>query len=131
MKENKITIIINKPIEEVFEFTTNPKNTHLWVPSIEEEVTNEYPPKINTQYKSRGKDSDWNCYRVSELKESKLFKLTKLDESYAVRYTYKKIDDVSTELEYCEQVKDGELETPLTEDTLHQLKLIIESKNNL
>jgi len=34
MKENKITIIINKPIREVFEFTTYPKNTHLWIPSI-------------------------------------------------------------------------------------------------
>lgn len=25
MKENKITVIIDKPISEVFEFTTNPK----------------------------------------------------------------------------------------------------------
>ena len=46
MKENKITVIINKPIGEVFEFTTNPKNTHLWIPSIEEEIAEEYPPKI-------------------------------------------------------------------------------------
>jgi len=48
MKENKISIIINKPIEEVFEFTTNPKNTHLWITSIVEEVSDEYPPKIGT-----------------------------------------------------------------------------------
>lgn len=29
MKENKISVVINRSIEEVFEFTTNPKNTHL------------------------------------------------------------------------------------------------------
>ncbi|MCK4635383.1 MAG: hypothetical protein KAT04_05335 [Methylococcales bacterium] len=54
MKKNKITIIIDKPIEEVFEFTTNPKNTHLWISSIEEEIVDEYPPKIGTQYKNTG-----------------------------------------------------------------------------
>ena len=48
MKQNKIIVIINRPIEEVFEFTTNSKNTHLWIPSIEEEIAEEYPPKINT-----------------------------------------------------------------------------------
>ncbi|MEI7563640.1 MAG: hypothetical protein WCJ39_08670 [bacterium] len=52
MKENKLTIIINKPINEVFEFSTNPKNTHLWVDSIKEEITNEYPPKMGTIYKN-------------------------------------------------------------------------------
>lgn len=34
MRENKITVVIDKPINKVFEFTTNPKNTHLWIPSI-------------------------------------------------------------------------------------------------
>ena len=34
MKENKIVVIINKPVDEVFEFTTIPQNTHLWASSI-------------------------------------------------------------------------------------------------
>jgi len=49
MRENKIKVLINKPIEEVFEFTTNPKNTHLWIPSVDEEISEEYPPKIGTK----------------------------------------------------------------------------------
>jgi len=53
MKENIISIIINKSIHEVFEFSTNPQNTHLWVDSIKEEMTNEYPPKLGTIYKNR------------------------------------------------------------------------------
>ena len=76
MKENKITIIINKSIDEVFEFTINPKNTPLWIESIAEEVSDEYPPKINTKYKNRGKDSDWNVYKVVEFKRNKIFTLT-------------------------------------------------------
>ena len=39
MNQNQLVIVINKPLSEVFEFTTNPKYTHLWVPFIDEEVT--------------------------------------------------------------------------------------------
>jgi len=53
MKKNKIVVIINRSIDEVFEFTTNPQNTHLWVSFISKEIVNEYPPRINTIYKSR------------------------------------------------------------------------------
>ena len=100
MRENKITVIINKPIEEVFEFTTNPKNTHLWIPSIDAEIAEEYPPKINTKYKNRGKDSNWDFYKVVEFKENEVFILTDLDENYSVRYTYRKLDSNKTEMEY-------------------------------
>ena len=54
MKENKISVVINKPIHEVFEFTTNPSNTHLWIASIIEEVADQFPPQIGTQYKNHG-----------------------------------------------------------------------------
>ena len=129
MRENKITVIINKPIEEVFEFTTNPKNTQLWIPSIDEEIAEEYPPKINTKYKNRGKDSNWDFYKVVEFKENEVFILTDLDENYSVRYTYRKLDSNKTEMEYFEWMKDGELSTPFTKDILMKLKSIMESKN--
>src|SRR3989344_2897027 len=115
MKENKITIIINKSIDEVFEFTINPKNTPLWIESIAEEVSDEYPPKINTKYKNRGKDSDWNVYKVVEFKRNKIFTLTELDGNYSVKYTYNGLGENKTEITYFEWVKKGEIQNPFTQ----------------
>ena len=126
MKENKIKIIINKSVKEVFEFTTNPKNTPLWISSIKEEVAEEYPPKINTKYKNRGDNNKWNFYKVIELKNHKLFILSNLKENYYVRYKYKKLDDNKTEMEYFEWVKEGELENPFTEEVLNKLKSVMD-----
>jgi uncharacterized protein YndB with AHSA1/START domain len=128
MKENKITIIIDKPIEEVFKFTTNPKNTHLWIPSIKEEVSEEYPPRIGTKYKNRGKDYEWDYYTVIELEENKVFTLIDSMKNYFVRYSYKELGDNETELEYFEWVKEGSLENPFTKEILKDLKEIMESK---
>ncbi len=124
MQENKISIVINKPIEEVFEFTTNPKNSHLWISFIEEEIAEEFPPKIGTKYKNRRGDS-WNISEVTEFEKNRLFKLE--NETFSVRYTYKKLSDNSTELEYLESVKQGTLSNPFTKEVLQKLKEIIES----
>lgn len=129
MKENKITIIINKPIEEVFAFTTNPKNTALWIPSVVEEIAEEYPPKIGTHYKNRGDNSDWDFYKVIEFQENKVFTLSDLKDNYHVRYGYKKINDTQTEMEYFEWVENRALENPFTEDIIKGLKSIMESPN--
>ena len=127
MQENQITIIINKPIEEVFEFTTNPKNTHLWIPSIEEEIAEKYPPKIGTQYKNKGNDSDWDFYKVVEFQENRIFTLTDLNKNYSVKYTYRKLSDNRTEMEYFEWMKNGELSNPFTKDIIQKLKSVMES----
>lgn len=124
MQENKITITINKPIEEVFEFTTNPKNTPLWVSFIDEEVTDEFPPKIGSIYKNRRGDS-WNISKVSEYERNKFFKLE--NDTFSVKYSYKKIDGNNTEMTYIESVKHGTLEKPFTKEVLEKLKNIIES----
>ena len=126
-KVNKITVIINKPIGEVFKFTTNPNNTHLWIPSIVEEIAEEYPPKLNTKYKNRGKESKWDFYKVMEFEENKVFALSDLDENYFVRYTYRKLDDNKTEMEYFEWVKQGELSNPFTKEILLKLKSVMEN----
>ena len=126
MKENKIAVIVNRQIDEVFEFTTNPQNTHLWIPSISEEVTEKYPPKINTRYKNRGEDEDWNEYKVVDFQKNKIFVLSDLDENYFVKYTYRKLDDNKMEMEYFEWMTDGELEKPFTKDILENLKKVIE-----
>lgn len=125
MRENKITVVIDKPIDKVFEFTTNPQNTHLWIPSISVEVADEYPPKINTRYKNRGEDGNWNGYKVVDIKKNETFILSDLDENYFVKYTYRKLDDNKTEMEYFEWMTNGELSKPFTESILENLKKII------
>lgn len=126
MRENKITVTINKPIDKVFEFTTNPQNTHLWIHSISEEIADEYPPKINTRYRNRGKTNDWNEYKVVDVKKDEIFILSDLKENYFVKYTYRKLDDNKTEMEYFEWMKNGELSNPFTKNILGNLKKVIE-----
>lgn len=129
MNKNKITIIINKPISEVFEFTTNPKNTHLWIPQIKKEISDKYPPQINTVYKNQGKPGKWNSYVVIELEKDRIFTLRASDNNYFVRYTYKKLSETKTEMEYFEWVKKGDIEEPFTQEILQGLKEVMESIN--
>ena len=126
MRENKITVIINKPIDKVFEFTTNPQNTHLWIPSISEEVADEYPPKINTKYRNRGENNSWDEYKVVDFLKNKVFILSDLNENYFVKYTYRKLDNNKTEMEYFEWMTNGELSKPFTESILGNLKKVME-----
>lgn len=126
MQSNRLIAIINKPIEFVFEFTTNPKNTHLWVPSIEEEIATDNHPKLNTKYKNRGKNSEWDYYEVVEFEENKLFTLKSLNGNYTVQYSYKGLSDDQTEMEYFEWVEEGNLDEPFTESILMKLKSVIE-----
>lgn len=128
MRENKIIVVINKSIEEVFKFTTNPKNTHLWIPSIHEEIAEEYPPKIDTQYKNRGQDSEWDFYKVVDYEPNKIFTLSDVNGNYHVRYTYKKLSERQTEMEYFEWMKDGELKKPFAESVLQRLKSVLENE---
>jgi len=127
MKENKITIIINKSLNKVFEFTTNPENTHLWIFSIKREVSNEYPPKIGTKYKNCDNNSNWDFYKVIEIEKNKIFTLSDLEDNYNVRYTYQSIDNNKTKMEYFEWMKTWELKNPFTKDVLEKLKSIMES----
>lgn len=128
MKENKVVVIINRPVEDVFEFTVNPKNTHLWIPSIKEEVSDEFPPKIGTQYKNRNENSNWDFYKVIEYELAKRFALSDLEENYHVRYTYLKLKENQTQMEYFEWMVDGELNDPFTQEILDKLKFVLEKE---
>ena len=126
MIENKISVIIDKTIYEVFEFSTNPHNTLLWVSSISEEVADEYPPKIDTKYRNRGGNDNWNEYKVVDFQKDKVFILSDLEENYFVKYTYSKLNNYKTEMEYFEWMTDGELSNPFTKDVLKNLKKVME-----
>lgn len=127
MNSLKLKVTINKPVTMVFEFTTNPKNTHLWVPSIAKEETNEWPVKVGTIYKNTSDFNSWSEYVVTKFEKDKIFVFDKLDSNYHVQYSFRKIDDDNTELEYFEWVDEGELEEPFTMDILMKLKDILEN----
>lgn len=128
MKDNKLTIKIEKPSNVVFAYYTNPKNTPLWWDAVTIEETSEWPIKIGTTCKSQSKESgDWSEFTVTDLKENGVFELTSKDGKYHVRYTHKPIDNNSMELEYYEWVDEGNLDDPFTMETLNLLKTAIEN----
>lgn len=128
MRENKLTIEIDKPVKEVFDFTINPENTHLWFTSIQEELSEEYPPKKGTVYKNRGA-LGWNAYKVSEFERNRIFTLTALGEDYSVRYTYTSLGANKTRVVYYEWSEKGELKNPSGKEPLLILKSVLEKKH--
>src|SRR3990167_4022851 len=104
MKDNKLTIQINTPVSEVFAFTLDPKNTPKWIDSVSVEETSEWPVKVGTLYRNKGESSDWSEYTLADLQHNKTFTLTKKDDNFHVRYTFKWLDNNSTDFEYYEWV---------------------------
>lgn len=127
MKNVRLTILINKPIHEVFSFATNPENTPKWIESIVKEEASEWPATIGTTYKNQNTNGDWSEYSVTEYKETETFVLTKNDDNYHVRYNFIPVDENTTELEYFEWVTNGELEEPFTQEMLNTLKDVLET----
>ena len=128
MKDLKLTIRINKPIEEVFEFTTNPKNTSTWVDGVVKEESETFPPQVGTKYTNWDTEGNGSEYRVTQYDPPKIFQLDALHEDYKVRYTYTPISENETELEYYEWSEAGELHAPFTQEILDKLKEVMETK---
>jgi uncharacterized protein YndB with AHSA1/START domain len=126
MKDKKLSIVIDKPVGEVFEFTTNPANTAKWIDGIELEETNETPPKLGTIYRNKGQSDNWNEYEMTVFEKDKTFTLSRLNGDYHVRYTFKPLNDGSCEFEYYEWVDEGELDDTFSQDVLEKLKSILE-----
>lgn len=126
MREKKLTVKINRPVSEVFKFTTNPANTHTWVPSIKEEKTNEWPVKLGTIYTNTSDGEKWNEYEVTEFEKDKTFTFSQRNFPYHVRYTFTPTEDGGCDLEYFEWVDEGELDEPFTQDILDGLRKILE-----
>ena len=127
MRENKISIIINRSASDVFSFTVNPENTPKWITSIQKEETNEYPIKVGTIYKNVDNSGRWTEYVLTALEENRLFELASKEGSYHVRYTYTPANETSSNLEYFEWVDEGELESPFFQGVLEHLKIVMES----
>lgn len=127
MKELKLTVSIDRPMHEVWDFVLNPENTPKWIDGIVAEETNESPTKLGTIYKNRNREGNWTEYEITELNLGSVFVMSQKGGSYHVRYTLKPLDDDRCELEYHEWVDVGELEEPFTQDILNKLKTVMET----
>ncbi|MFA6215787.1 MAG: SRPBCC family protein [Patescibacteria group bacterium] len=126
MKENKISVEINKPASDVFRFTINPSNTTKWIEEIKKEETNEWPVKVGSIYKNVDIFGKWSVYVLVRFKENRMFELLSEDKNYHVRYTYTPISETKSHLEYYEWVDEGNLQHPFSQEVLSNLKRTIE-----
>ena len=129
MKENRISIIIDCPVDKVFQFTLNPRNTSKWIEGIKQEESNKWPAKVGTIYRNESQNGVWRQYKIVELVDNSTFTMQSAEGNYSVKYSFKKRDDDSTEFEYYEWVESGNLEDPFTAETLQALKSVIEQAN--
>jgi uncharacterized protein YndB with AHSA1/START domain len=113
MKDCKLTVTINKPVEEVFAFTIDPKNTPKWVASIVAEQTNEWPVKLGTIYRNQRQNGEWSEYEITEFKQNKAFVMRQKNDSFHVGYVFTPAsNDAATMLEYRVWKDEGEGELP-------------------
>ncbi len=126
MNTNKLTIRINKPVSEVFDFTINPQNTPRWIDFIVEETTDSQEIKLGTRYTNRDNEGKVNLYELTHFDTNKVFELKSIPLFYTVKYTYTAISDTETELEYFEYVESGELSSPFPMSAMQKLKEVLE-----
>lgn len=128
MKDNELTVMINKPVEEVFNFTINPANTPRWIDFLVEEQTNEWPVRLGTIYKNKNKSGEWAEYKVTKYEPNKLFIFSKVNDPYNVKYTFSSRGPNKTELIYYEWVEDGVLDDLFSQKEMEKLKEVLESQ---
>ena len=128
MKENKLTIFINKPVKEVFEYSLESNNVPKWINSIKEEIPEERPVKLANKLRNIGVDSqEWNKYEVIDFQPPRTFTLKRLNGDYFVKYTCTEKDN-GTEFEYFEWAEYGELDGLMEMSALELLKELIEKE---
>jgi len=126
VQENKLTIQISKPVNEVFVFTITPPNSTRWIPDVITEETNEWPICVGTVYKLQTKKGIHEVF-VTAIKENEIMEWVSKDKNYHCRYSYKSLDENTTELEYYEWKNQGQLDEPFSREILKKLKAVVEA----
>lgn len=126
MKDNKLSVRINKPVHEVYLFTIPPPNSTRWIDGVISEETNEWPVRKGTVYTLQTKEGDFSEITIIDLKSDEFVEWISKDRNYNCRYSFKPISETMTELEYYEWVNTGKLVAPFTLKTLQTLKSVLE-----
>lgn len=129
MKDLRLTIQINKPAKDIFEFTLNPVNTPFWIDSIVKETAEPVPVQIGTIFRNWNAVGEMNEYKVARYEPFKVFQLDALHQDYKVRYTLTPLSETETELQYYEWSESGQLHSPFMQEILDKLKSVMESRS--
>ncbi len=126
LKKNKLTISINRQVQDVFAFVMDPFNTPKWIKSITKAVTKDWPVIEGSVYKYQKADGTWKDYTVTSYLANRSCILKEPDGNYHVRYTFTPTGDSRTEVEYYEWVIRDTLADPFTPEDLQTLKSALE-----
>jgi uncharacterized protein YndB with AHSA1/START domain len=127
MKSKVLTVIIDRSIDEVWEFATNPTNTPKWLDFITKEEVSEWPPRLGSMYRNWQTDGSEGLYEVTAWDPPTLFELTNVKSAYKVEYAFKQISDGQCELRYTESTEAGELSDIFSQASLDHLKTVMEA----
>ncbi len=127
MRENHLSILISRPIADVFSFTVTPPNSTLWIPDIVDEKIDTPSVIEGTVYDLTDKKGLVSKVVVSRIKKNEYVEWVSSDRSYHCRYTYTLINEQTTKLEYYEWDDNKDLAEPFTIKVLEQLKKVLES----
>jgi hypothetical protein len=128
---SRYVIEIGKDVSEVFEFTTNPVNTPLWLVGVLEETTSTADIDIGTVYRQVRLDDSGKeatvTYIVTGFTRDREFELQKEGTTYSCRYQYESCA-AGTRLTYSEATSRDEALDPLDTETLARLKRLVEDR---
>ncbi|MDB4991911.1 MAG: hypothetical protein JWL75_156 [Parcubacteria group bacterium] len=126
MKDVRLTVRIHKPIQEVFEFTTNPENTPRWIDSVVKEKKNSEEITLGTVYQNWNAEGEMNEYVVTQYQPPHIFQVDATHQDYKLRYTYTSLSEDETELEYFEWSESDQLHALFMREILDKLKEVME-----
>ena len=122
MKTNEIRIEIERPIKDVFEYTLEPQNKSIWCSIITEESVDTEQIGITSIYRN-----NLGSFKVSDYERNIFLELMSLDEKFQCSYSFRKIDDNTTELIYFEAMLDGsDLTEAMDKKYFKKLKELLE-----
>lgn len=127
MKNNHLTVKIDRPISEVFNFAITPPNSTRWILGVVKEETTEWPVRVGTIYRLQDEGGNISEVTVVDIKENEKVEWVSSDRNYHCCYQLRSLGQDATELKYSEWVGRGEIKGPFTQKVLERFKKVLET----